>query len=136
PSDVGNDASTGDGDGDSTSGDGDGDGDGDPSGDGDGDPTGDGDVDPGDGDGDGDLLGGKFRIGINHGHRNSNWGDAQDSELSRDAGCNSARIRRPEPPLDPWGWDIELGDMGPHVAHGKRDLVAFLIGPTRPHSSA
>src|SRR5688500_14262475 len=76
--DAGSDASTGDGDGDSTSGDGDDD------------PTsGDGDGDPTSGDGDGDLLGGKLRIGINHGHRNSNWGDAQDSELSRDAGCNS-----------------------------------------------
>jgi hypothetical protein len=113
--------------GDSTSGDGDGDGDGDPtSGDGDGDP----------GDGDGDLLGGKLRIGINHGHRNSSWGDTQDSELSRDAGCNSARLKLPETHLDTWGWEIELGDMAGYAAHGKRDLVAFLIGPTRPHSIA
>src|SRR5690349_276128 len=83
----------------------------------------------GDGDGDGDLLGGKLRIGVNHGHRNSNWGDAQDSELSRDAGCNSARLKLPETHLDTWGWDIELGDMATYAEHGKRDLVAFLIGP-------
>jgi hypothetical protein len=107
------------------------------SGDGDGDPTsGDGDGDPTSGDGDGDLLGGKLRIGVNHGHRNSSWGDAQDSELSRDAGCNSARLKLPETHLDTWGWDIELGDMASYADHGKRDLVAFLIGPTRPHSSA
>jgi hypothetical protein len=130
PSDRGGDPDSGE-----SAGDGDGDGD---STNGDGDPTGDGDGD-GDsttGDGDGDQLGGKLRIGINHGHRNSNWGDAQDSELSRDAGCNSARLKLPETHLDTWGWDIELGDMATYVAHGKRDLVAFLIGPTRPHSSA
>jgi hypothetical protein len=133
-SDPGGDASTGDGDGDSTGGDGDGDA---TSGDGDGDPTsGDGDGDPTSGDGDGDQLGGKLRIGINHGHTNFSWGDAQDSELSRDAGCNSARLKLPETHLETWGWEIELGDMATYAAHGKRDLVAFLIGPTRPHSSA
>lgn len=88
------------------------------------------------GDGDGELLGGKLRIGVNHGHRNSSFGDAQDSELSRDAGCNSARLKLPETHLDTWGWDIELGDMASYAQHGKRDLVAFLITPTRPHSSA
>ncbi len=98
--------------------------------------TGDATTGDGDGDGDGELLGGKFRIGINHGHRNTSWGDAQDSELSRDAGCNSARLKLPETHLDTWGWDIELGDMASYAEHGKRDLVAFLITPTRPHSSA
>jgi hypothetical protein len=130
-SDPGGDGSTGDGDGDGDSTSGDGDGDGDPSS-----GDGDGDGDPSSGDGDGDLLGGKLRIGVNHGHRNSNWGDAQDSELSRDAGCNSARLKLPETHLETWGWEIELGDMATYAAHGKHDLVAFLIGPTRPHSSA
>ncbi|MFV8749381.1 hypothetical protein ACNOYE_02390 [Nannocystaceae bacterium ST9] len=130
-SDPSTDDEVGDGDGDATSGDGDGDGDGDAtSGDG------DGDGDATTGDGDGDLLGGKFRIGINHGHRNQSWGDAQDSELSRDAGCNSARLKLHEGHLDTWGWGIELEDMATYEQHGKRDMVAFLIGPTRPHSSA
>ncbi|NVB39744.1 hypothetical protein G6O69_18010 [Pseudenhygromyxa sp. WMMC2535] len=81
-------------------------------------------------------LDGKFRVGINHGYPNSAWSDADLSALSAAAGCNSLRAKLPEYHLDQWGWEIELGDMQAYADDGKRDLLAFLVGPTLEHATA
>jgi hypothetical protein len=77
-----------------------------------------------------------FRLGINYGHRNASWGDAEDGLLASQVGCNSARLKLPEAHLDKWGYEIEVGDMQSYAKNGLGDHIAFLIGATAPHSTA
>jgi hypothetical protein len=76
-----------------------------------------------------------FRYGINYGHLNASWGDAEDAALAARAGARSARLKLPETHLTTWGYDIEVGDMKSYAALGLHRHVAFLSTPTREHST-
>jgi hypothetical protein len=76
-----------------------------------------------------------FRYGINFGHLNASWGDAEDATLAAKAGARSARLKLPETHLTTWGYEIEVGDMKSYAALGLHDHVAFLSTPTREHST-
>ena len=102
----------------------------------------DADVDGG-GDGEGDVADGDvvppartFRRGINAGYHNPAFTDRDSARLAAGAGCDSMRIKLPEYHLERWGWEIEVGDNEYYGLVGLRDHVAFLIGPTREHSTA
>lgn len=80
-------------------------------------------------------TGAPFRYGINYGHLNAKWGDAEDSTLAARAGCTSARVKLPETHLTTWGYDIEVGDMKTYASNGMTNHVAFLSTPTKDHST-
>lgn len=83
----------------------------------------------------GPASGGDFRYGVNYGHLNGAWGDADDASLAARAGCTSARVKLPEVHLDKWGYDIEVGDMQSYTKLGLVNHVAFLTTPTADHST-
>lgn len=87
-------------------------------------------------DGDAVVPGGAFRHGINAGYLNPSFTDRDSAQLAAAAGCDSMRIKLPEYHLDRWGWEIEVGDNEFYQSVGLRDHVAFLVGPTREHSTA
>ena len=82
-----------------------------------------------------DGLSGSYRFGINGGHPNASWSDAQTFGLAAAAGCDSNRPKLPEYHLERWGYEIEVGDMQSYASDGLHDLAAFVIGPTREHST-
>jgi hypothetical protein len=69
-----------------------------------------------------------FRYGVNLGHRNASWGDADDATLASRAGVRSIRVKLPAMHLATWGYDIEVGDMQSYQSLGLHDHIGFLIG--------
>lgn len=96
--------------------------------------TGD-DTQPGVDAGPADMFGGVFRHGMNDGHINASWTDAQGGALGIAAGADSNRMKLPEYFLAQWGADIRLDTAKGYVDGGMSNLVCFLIGPTAAHST-
>lgn len=94
-----------------------------------------GDDQPGTDAGPADMFGGVFRHGMNDGHVNANFTDEQGGMLGIAAGADSNRMKLPEYFLDQWGADIRLDTAKAYAAGGMSNLVCFLIGPTKAHSS-
>lgn len=80
-------------------------------------------------------LGGPFRFGINGGHRNPNFDDAEQAEMEVRAGAKSQRISLPATHLAQWGLGIEVGDMKSYAKLGLRGQVGFLTQPVRAQST-
>lgn len=78
--------------------------------------------------GSGGELPSGFRYGINLGHRNADWGDAETATLAAQAGARSMRVKLPAMHLATWGYDIEVGDLEAYASLGMRDHIGFLIG--------
>lgn len=98
--------------------------------------SGDGDDLSGNGD-DGSGLGrAGFRFGINLGNPNPEFDDSEMSDLARDVGVRSIRIKYPEYHFFNWGQDIEVGDAEHYASLGMKDHVAFVIGMSQDHSTA
>lgn len=79
---------------------------------------------------------GAFRHGMNSGHVNASWTDNDDGWLGAQAGADSNRIKLPEYFLQQWGADIRVDAAKSYQQNGMSNLVCFLIGPSREHSSA
>ncbi|HEY4177458.1 MAG TPA: hypothetical protein VGM90_11515 [Kofleriaceae bacterium] len=99
-----------------------------------GDDTGN-DGDAGPGSGSGDTFGGTFRHGMNDGHPNGSWTDNQGGALGAAAGADSNRMKLPEYFLEQWGAGIRVDAAKSYDAVGMSNLVCFLIGPSKTHST-
>ena len=87
------------------------------------------------GTGGGALLG-PFRHGMNMGAPPAGWTDQDQGWLGAQSGADSNRIVLPEYFLDKWGVGIRTDAAQSYLDDGMSELVCFLIGPTRPHSTA
>jgi hypothetical protein len=73
---------------------------------------------------------------MNMGAPPAGWTDQDQGWLGAQSGADSNRIVLPEYFLDTWGVGIRTDAAQSYFDNGLNDLVCFLIGPSRPHSTA
>ena len=77
----------------------------------------------------------QYRSGNGIGGIGNDWDDGRLSNLSSWGGCDGQRKKLPEYHLEYWGYGIEIGDCQTNTKCGILDVVGYLCGPSKAHSS-
>ena len=77
----------------------------------------------------------EYRNGNGIGGIGNGWDDGRLSNLSSWGGYDGQRKKLPEYHLVNWGYGIEVGDCQTNTKCGILDVIGYLCGPTKEHST-